>query len=98
MFVKCLCLTLSLISWAVTVQACIKQIAQILSRGHATLELAVSVHRSVGHVFDSQVVSTSPLLPNCPRLDCRVSGLVYIHFANYHQRQRKIKKENREKR
>ena len=57
-----------------------------------TLELAVLVHRSVGHVFDSQVVSASPLLPNCPQLDCRVSSLVYIHFANYHQRKKKLKK------
>ena len=49
----------------------------IFSRGHATLELAVSVGRSVRQIFDSRVVFALPLLPNRPRLDCRVSGLVF---------------------
>ena len=55
------------------------------SRGHATLELAVSVGRSVGRsvgqIFDSRVVFALPLLPNRPRLDCRVSGLVVSQNA-----------------
>ena len=54
----------------------------IFSRGHTTLELAVSVGTSVGRyvgkIFDSQVVFALPLLPNRPRLDCRVSGLVSV--------------------
>ena len=54
------------------------------SRGHATLELAVSVGRSVRQIFDSRVVFALPLLPNRPRLDCRVSGLV-----DYHKRGRR---------
>ena len=53
---------------------------RVFSRGHATLELAVSVSRSVGRsvgqIFDLRVVFALPLLPNRPRLDCRVSGLV----------------------
>ena len=52
----------------------------IFSRGHATLHLAVSVgtsvRRYVRHVFELRAVFALPLLPNSPRLDCRVSGLV----------------------
>ena len=54
----------------------------IFSRGHATLHLAVSVGMSVGpsvrHISEFQVVFALLLLPNHPRLDCRVSGLVYV--------------------
>ena len=53
----------------------------IFSRGHATLHLAVSVgpsvRRSVRYIFEFRAVFTSLLLPNRPRLDFRVSGLVY---------------------
>ena len=42
-----------------------------------------SVGRSVGpsvrHIFEFQMVFALLLLPNCPRLDCRVSGLVFLH-------------------
>ena len=56
------------------------------SRGHATLELAVSVDRSVRrsvrpsvrHIFEFRAVFALQLLPNRPRLDCRVSGLVTL--------------------
>ena len=45
------------------------------SRGHATLHLAVSV--GTFEIFlNLQVVFALLLLPNRPRLDCRVSGLV----------------------
>ena len=58
----------------------------IFSRGHATLHLAVSVGRSVGpsvrpsvrHIFDFRAIFALLLLPNRPRLDCRVSGLVLL--------------------
>ena len=46
------------------------------SRGHATLELAVSVGRKVGHIFEFRAVFALLLLPNRSRLYCRVSGLV----------------------
>ena len=46
----------------------------IFSRGCATLELAVSVGRSVSEIFDFR---RFPLLPTHPRLYCRVSGLVF---------------------
>ena len=50
------------------------------SRGHATLHLAASVGTSVrpyvGHIFEFRAVVALQLLPNRPRLDCRVSGLV----------------------
>ena len=49
----------------------------------ATLHLAVSVGRSVRHISEFRAVFALLLLPNRPRLDCRVSGLVL----------RKIKKE-----
>ena len=56
----------------------------VFSRGHATLHLAVSVGQSVGrsvcpsvrHIFEFRAVFALLLLPNRPRLDCRVSGLV----------------------
>ena len=57
----------------------------LFSRGHATLHLAVSVGRSVGrsvrHIFEFRAVFALLLLPNRPRLDCRVSGLVYAIIA-----------------
>ena len=50
----------------------------LFSRGHATLHLAVSfVCRSVGHIFEFRAVFALLLLPNRPRLDCRVSVLVF---------------------
>ena len=48
-----------------------------------------SVGRSVGpsvhHIFEFRAVFALLLLPNRPRLDCRVSGLVfkYIHFLTF---------------
>ena len=36
-----------------------------------------SVRPSVRNIFESRVVFAFPLLPNCPRLSCRVSGLVF---------------------
>ena len=52
--------------------------------GHATLQLAVSVSMSVGQsvrpsvtFLNSEPVYALMLLPNRPRLDCRVSGLVF---------------------
>ena len=63
----------------------------LFSRGHATLHLAVSVGRSVrpsvrpsvGHNSKLRAVFALPLLPNRPRLDCRVSGLVFSCMAYY---------------
>ena len=48
------------------------------SRGHATLHLAVLVRRSVCNIFEWRAVFVLLLLPNRPRQDCRVSGLVSI--------------------
>ena len=53
---------------------------QLFSRGHATLHLAVSVGRSVHNIFEFRAVFALLLLPNRPRLNCRVSGLV-LHEA-----------------
>ena len=56
----------------------------VFSRGHATLHLAVSVGRSVGpsrNIFEFRAVFALLLLPNRPRLDCRVSGLVRLEMA-----------------
>ena len=57
---------------------------RFFSCGHATLQLAVSVGRSVRpsvrHIFEFRAVFALLLLPNRPRLDCRVSGLVYIQL------------------
>ena len=50
----------------------------IFSRGHATVELAASVGRSVSHIFELRAVFALLLLPNRLRLDCRVSGLVFF--------------------
>ena len=59
----------------------IKKLINLFSRGHATLHLAVSVGQyvrtSVGHIFEFQAVFALQLLSNRPRLDCRVSGLVF---------------------
>ena len=48
----------------------------IFSRGNATLHLAVSVGRSVRRSVGPVTFLNYELLPNRPRLDCRVSGLV----------------------
>ena len=48
----------------------------LFSRGHATLNLAVSVRPSVGHISELRAVFALLLLPNRPQLDCHVSGLV----------------------
>ena len=46
----------------------------------------MSVGRSVGHIFEFRAVFALLLLPNRPRLDCRVSGLVFFsslfHFVH----------------
>ena len=59
------------------------------SRRHATLHLAVSVGRSVcpsvRHIFEFRAVFALLLLPNCPRLDFRVSGLVICVFLWYRE-------------
>ena len=56
-------------------------ISAVFSRGHATLRLAVSVgpsvRPSVRHISELRAVFALLLLPNRPRLDCRVSGLVF---------------------
>ena len=52
----------------------------VFSRGHATLHLAVSVRPSVrpSEIFlKLRAVFALLPLPNRPRLDCRVSGLVF---------------------
>ena len=38
-----------------------------------------SVRPSVGHISELRAVFAFLLLPNRPRLDCRVSGLVYVN-------------------
>ena len=50
----------------------------VFSRGHATLELAMSVDRSVGQLVRRSVTShfCFPLLPTRPRLKGSVYGLV----------------------
>ena len=63
----------------------------IFSRGHATLHLAVSVGRSVGryvvpsvhHIFEFWAVFVLLLLPNRPRLECRVSGLGFPQLRSH---------------
>ena len=60
--------------------------AQVFSRGHGTLQLAVFVIRSVcrsvrpspRNFFQLWAIFTLLLLPNHPRLECRVSGLVWL--------------------
>ena len=53
----------------------------LFGRRHATLHLAMLVGRLVGalvgNVFEFRAVFALLLLPNRPRLDCRVSGLVF---------------------
>ena len=56
-------------------------LAALFSRGHATLELALSESRSVGHIFELRAVFALLRLPNRPRLDCRVSGLVRVYWT-----------------
>ena len=50
----------------------------LFSHGHATTPCRVgqSVNPSVSHFVELPSVFALLLLPNCPRLDCRVSGLV----------------------
>ena len=50
----------------------------IFSRGHTTTPCCVGwyVGMSVCHIFEFRAVFALLLLPNRPRLDCRVSGLV----------------------
>ena len=66
------------------VQVVVDLFESFLSRGHATLHLALSVGKSVGrsvrHIFELRVIFALQLLPNRPRLDCRVSGLVSSRF------------------
>ena len=56
----------------------------VYSRGHATLYLAASVGQwvrpSVRHIFEFRAVFAPLLLPNRPRLYCRVSGMPCITF------------------
>ena len=54
----------------------------MFSRGHATLELAVLVRRYIGNISKLQVVFALRLLPNHPRLDCLVSGLVVCQSSD----------------
>ena len=58
----------------------------VFSCVHPTLHLAVLVGRLVGwsvgpsirHIFEFQAIFALLLLPNHPRLDCRVSDLVHV--------------------
>ena len=43
----------------------------------------LSVGRSVGHIFGFLAVFALLLLPNRPRLDCRVSGLVFFSIEGF---------------
>ena len=61
-------------AWTILYQKDAKN--DLFSRGHATLHLAVSVGPSVRHIFELRAVFALLLLPNRPRLDCRVSSLV----------------------
>ena len=45
-----------------------------------------SVHLSFRHIFEFRAVFALLLLPNCPRLDCRVSGLVFLRWPNFPSR------------
>ena len=42
------------------------------------MSVGPSVRRSVGHVSKLRAVLALQLQPNRPRLDCRVSGLVFV--------------------
>ena len=48
-----------------------------LSRTLPCRSVGLSVGRSVGHIFEFRAVFVLLLLPNRPRLDCRVAGLVF---------------------
>ena len=54
----------------------------IFSRGHATLELALLVHRYIGNISKLQVVFALRLLTNHLGLDCCVSGLVVCQSSD----------------
>ena len=45
-----------------------------------------SVRQSVHHIFDFRAVFALLILPNCPRLDCRVSSLVFLSYFFAHFR------------
>ena len=55
-------------------------ISPVISCGHATQHLAVTVGKSVGNISELQTVFALLPLPNRPRLFCRVSGLVAGHI------------------
>ena len=77
-----------LLCWSLDWFICLS-VRAVFSRGHATLQLAVSVgpsvRRSVGHIVEFRAVSALLLLPNRPRLDCCVSGLVHITCSLDHR-------------
>ena len=58
----------------------ISGLADFFTGGHATQHLAVLVGMSVGpskgHISEFRAVFALVPLPNCPRVSCRVSGLV----------------------
>ena len=66
------------------------------TRLHLAVSVGPSVCRSVGpsvhHIFEFRVVFALLLLPNCPRLDCRVSSLVSVRlYESRVQVQKQIK-------
>ena len=48
---------------------------------HLAVSVGPSVRRSVGNISELRAIFALLLLPNRPRLDCRVSGLVLIDFS-----------------
>ena len=54
---------------------------RLFSHGQATLHLAVSGGPFVQNIYELRAVYAILLLPNRPRLDCRVAGLVYLASA-----------------
>ena len=73
----------------------------VFSRGQATLQstpcrVGRSVRRSVGHISKLRSVFALLLLPNRPRLDCRVSGLVFLQSCL--DKLQKMKKKNKKSR
>ena len=65
---------------------CVRCLVLIFNRGHATLLFAVSVRPSVGtsEIFSElRAVYALLLLPNRPRLDCRISSLVFLSLSFY---------------